>query len=145
MQQANDRADKSAARALASANKAAARTLAKAKARDTAIKEDPAPAAPATQPVNKDKGAKPDIYAAVNRRIVEFCAGEKSRLGAPHFHSKKSKCEHIRLTVKEDVTTPEGRNLAIRAVQANNTLLWASMPCTGGSPWQEINKLKPGG
>ena len=63
----------------------------------------------------------------------------------PTFIPKKSKCEHIRLTVKEDVTTPEGRNLAIRAVRANNTLLWPSMPCTGGSPWQEINKLKPGG
>ena len=68
-------------------------------------------------------------------------------MGDPRLFAKplKSKCEHTRLTVKEDVTTPGGRDRAIKAVRAETTLLWASMPCTGGSPWQEINKLKPGG
>eukprot|EP00972_Heterocapsa_arctica_P001538 221784-Heterocapsa_arctica.AAC.1 len=31
------------------------------------------------------------------------------------------------------------------AVRAPNCLLWASMPCLGGSPWQNLNRLRTGG
>ena len=34
---------------------------------------------------------------------------------------------------------------AIEAVRYDNCLLWASIPCTGGPPWQNINAKKPGG
>ena len=88
--------------------------------------------------------AKPTKLPAVNRRIVEFCAGENSRMGR-HAAKTSSKCEVIRLTAKEDVTSKEGFSKAAHAVQADNVLLWASMPCTGGSPWQQINRHKPGG
>ena len=88
--------------------------------------------------------AKPTKLPAVNRRIVEFCAGENSRMGL-HAAKTSSKCGVIRLTAREDVTSKEGFSRAAHAVQADNVLLWASMPCTGGSPWQHINKHKPGG
>eukprot|EP00972_Heterocapsa_arctica_P059360 8753698-Heterocapsa_arctica.AAC.1 len=33
----------------------------------------------------------------------------------------------------------------MEAVKRPNCLLWVAIPCTGGSPWQHINKLKPVG
>jgi hypothetical protein len=49
-----------------------------------------------------------------------------------------------RLTIAEDMTTPEGLATALefvkQAKQKNQTiLLWGAMPCTGGSPWQTYN------
>ena len=45
------------------------------------------------------------------------------------------------LTIDDDVTTPEGYKKALDSVQhvGSKTLLWAAIPCTGGSPWQYIN------
>ena len=34
---------------------------------------------------------------------------------------------------------------AIDGVSKPGCLLWASMPCIGGSPWQHINRHNPGG
>eukprot|EP00972_Heterocapsa_arctica_P046754 6899981-Heterocapsa_arctica.AAC.1 len=33
----------------------------------------------------------------------------------------------------------------MEAVKQPNCVLWASMPCTGGSPWQNLNCTLPGG
>ena len=41
--------------------------------------------------------------------------------------------------------TNQGFYKAIEAVRYDNCLLSASIPCTGGSPWQNINSQKPGG
>eukprot|EP00972_Heterocapsa_arctica_P092049 13576413-Heterocapsa_arctica.AAC.1 len=35
--------------------------------------------------------------------------------------------------------------MAMEAVKQPNCLLWAAMPCTGASPWQNINRVKDGG
>ena len=52
----------------------------------------------------------------------------------------------VRLTEKDDVTTLEGLRKAIKAVSIMpNTLLWASIPCTGGSKSWSINVNLPGG
>jgi hypothetical protein len=45
----------------------------------------------------------------------------------------------------DDVTKPKGHAKAMAAVRAPNCLLWASMPCVGGSPWQNLNRLRTGG
>ena len=47
----------------------------------------------------------------------------------------------MRLTIEDDVTTSNGLSRARVAVRENgrSTLLWAAIPCTGGSPWQHIN------
>ena len=47
-----------------------------------------------------------------------------------------------RLTIKDDVRTPEGLAKALRITRGKGIFLWASMPCTGGSPWQHINALR---
>ena len=43
------------------------------------------------------------------------------------------------------MTINQGLYKAIEAVRSDNCLLWAPIPCTGGSPWQKINSKKPGG
>ena len=71
------------------------------------------------------------------RRIVEFCTGFASRIGrlAPDG------CEVIRLTVEDDLTTQAGLDKALAAVSVQGipTLLFAALPCTGGSPYVNLN------
>ena len=79
----------------------------------------------------------------VKRNIVEFCYSDDSKIGA--LRHQRDGCVVTRITRRDDVTTPNGKNLAKRAVRSENCLLWASMPCTGGSPFQNLNRHKPGG
>ena len=51
----------------------------------------------------------------------------------------------MRCSLKDDVTTNAGLKRAVDGVSKPGCLLWASMPCIGGSPWQHINRHKPGG
>jgi len=77
------------------------------------------------------------------RTLIEFCCGPDSVLGKPS--SAAQGCEVIRLTEKEDVTTGRGLRIAAEACAFKpNVMLWASMPCTGGSPWQKLNARRPG-
>ena len=74
------------------------------------------------------------------RYLFEFCCGENSKLG---IHA--GDCIVVRLTAAHDMTSETGLAYALakvdEAIQADgDILLWSSMPCTGGSPWQNINK-----
>ena len=71
------------------------------------------------------------------RRIVEFCCGEHSLIGA----RAPADCEVIRLTIADDLTTAAGLAKAIAAVSEPGvpTLLFGALPCTGGSPYQYLN------
>ena len=75
--------------------------------------------------------------------VVEFCCGENSKIGQSKY--QRDGCTVTRLTLEDDVITNEGLYKAIEAVTSENCLLWASIQCTGGSPWQSINAKKPGG
>ena len=79
----------------------------------------------------------------VKRNIVEFCCGENSKVGQSKY--QRDGCTVTRFTLEDDVTTNQGSYKAIEAVRSENGLLWASISCTGGSPWQNINAKKPGG
>ena len=57
----------------------------------------------------------------------------------------KEGCSALRCSLKDDVTTNAGLKRAVEGVSKPGCLLWASMPCIGGSPWQHINRHKPGG
>ena len=50
-------------------------------------------------------------------------------------------CDVVRLTLQDNLTTDSGLAKAIEAVSAPdyNVLLFAALPCTGGSPWQNMN------
>jgi hypothetical protein len=81
----------------------------------------------------------------VNFGIIEFCCSPDSLLGEAAKDTKG--CTVLRLIEKDDVTCVQGRELALSFADngGENVLLWASMPCTGGCPWQHINVKRPGG
>ena len=77
------------------------------------------------------------------RLIIELCTSENSRIGQRTVYSKG--CKVVRITVDDDLTTDIGLNKALEAARAfvgPNILVWISIPCTGGSPWQRINVFK---
>eukprot|EP00972_Heterocapsa_arctica_P060207 8880085-Heterocapsa_arctica.AAC.1 len=78
----------------------------------------------------------------VDRRVVEYCTGAKSKLCDACYTGDG--CDVVRLTITDDVTTTKGHAKAMAAVRELNCLLWASMPC-GGSPWQKLSRLRTGG
>jgi len=74
------------------------------------------------------------------RLIIELCTSATSRMGMPTKYSED--CEVVRITVDDDLTTAVGLEKALSAVRnlkGSDILLWISIPCTGGSPWQRIN------
>ena len=64
----------------------------------------------------------------------------------PSQDSKASSA--VRFTEREDMTTDDGYRFAHSAVNNSNKtymiLIWSAIPCTGGSPWQNINKFSGG-
>jgi hypothetical protein len=75
-----------------------------------------------------------------DRVIVEWCWASDSMLGQASTYSKG--CRVIRLTIDDDLRTPEGLEVALDIVKScpiGRTLLWSAMPRTGGSPWQRLN------
>jgi len=51
-------------------------------------------------------------------------------------------CLVVRLTQDIDMTTPSGLQYGLNIVREFDgpIALWASIPCTGGSPWQYVNE-----
>ena len=75
-----------------------------------------------------------------SRIMIELCTGHDSRLGRAASWSKGCYC--IRITVDDDLTSWDGVVKAVAVLQqypAVPALIWVSIPCTGGSPWQLIN------
>ena len=84
------------------------------------------------------------------RMLIEFCCSNDSKLCTPREASKG--CRLIRVTEKEYGSTPGCRKWLAQEVQSlreNNpqgeVLLYASLPCVGGSPWGYINGLTDSG
>ena len=87
--------------------------------------------------------AYPCTRSHPKRLIVELCTSLNSRIGQRTSSSKG--CEVVRVTIDDDLTTDVGLEKALDAVRAfvgPNILVWISIPCTGGSPWQRINVAK---
>jgi hypothetical protein len=82
----------------------------------------------------------PDGY---DRNMVECCCGEKSYFHEEMKHTEG--CMLTRVTQKHDRTSPEGIAYTYDAVSCPNTGFWLSLPCTGGSAWQHVSRLRPGG
>ena len=107
---------------------------------------DPKSACPATA---NDQGGynRPNSF---QRMLIEFCCSNDSKLCTPREASKG--CRLIRVTEKEDGSTPGCHKWLAQEVQSfreNNpqgeVLLYASLPCVGGSPWGYINGLTDSG
>ena len=91
--------------------------------------------------------AKPIIEPRIqtNRLLLEWCCSDGSFFWMPSHESKT--CSVVRLTEREDMITDYGYRFAQSAVnnsgKDNMVLIWSAIPCTGGSPWLNINRLFP--
>jgi len=74
------------------------------------------------------------------RGVIEICAREDSVLGQET--PDQEGCEVTRITVAVDFTKPDGVNLACESIRGPNDVVWTSLPCTGGCPWQYVNAGK---
>ena len=80
--------------------------------------------------------------------MIEFCCDENSKLGQKGMYAESRGCNVVRVTEANDVTTDQGLTFVediIDKCHGPSTILFAAMPCTGGSPWGNINVHKPGG
>ena len=82
----------------------------------------------------------------VPRMLIEFCRSEDSQLSTQRKSSQDCHC--VRLTEKDDGTTDSCRQRLASLVKDfrndfdNGTLiLYASLPCVGGSPWGNVSGL----
>ena len=73
------------------------------------------------------------------RCILEFCTDDASILG----QCAPKDCDCIRITESVDATSEEGLQTCLKTAARPNTLVWAAIPCTGGSAWQHVNKRFP--
>ena len=88
--------------------------------------------------VAKEVAADEDEVALAAAHIIEFCTSPDSRMGDPT--NTLNGCTVTRLTLDDDLTTDAGYARGEKAVRDNpGALLWGSIPCTGGSPWQNLN------
>ena len=84
------------------------------------------------------------------RILIEVCCGPNSKLGDTSRKQAKG-CIVFRITEQDDITSPKTRKRITDLVNdvlrkhgpKVRVLVWASIPCTGGSPWQRVNKHIP--
>ena len=77
-----------------------------------------------------------------NRMMLEYCCGPESRLGHARFADRG--CAVVRLTSDIDMRTDTGLQYAMDQVEGAHKdglqlSIWASLPCTAGTPWFRIN------
>ena len=123
-----------------SAKKAAAWTT------DPSAKRDHAYVAMVAEEVTAEVSAPArKLTKMSDRRLVEDCCSQDSILG--HRRYIEAGCASFRLTIQDDLTTQQGLDRAMEAVEgaaADEYIhLWGALPCTGGSPWQNLNKRYP--
>ena len=80
------------------------------------------------------------------RMLIEFCCSDDSKLSTPRKSNEDCHC--IRVTEKDDGTTNSCRQRLASQVQDfrndfndGTLILYASLPCVGGSPWGNVNGL----
>jgi len=92
--------------------------------------------------------ADADFVAAAGvpqqRFLHEWCCGPTSLISSG-ISRRSAGCLCQRTTEAEDGTTDAATQRAAHFMSRRKALLWSSMPCTGGSPWQTVNAKKPGG
>ena len=84
-----------------------------------------------------------------DRVMVEFCCSPESKLGQAREASKR--CHVVRVTEADDATRSKTIQALVSKIHtlcdeggdtSKPLLLFASLPCTGGCPWQRINVEK---
>ena len=81
--------------------------------------------------------------AQFSRLMIEICCGPTSILGEV-AKEKYPECEVLRITKNEDLNNIDTRKSILSkaksyAAVSKPILVWASLPCTGGSTWSHLN------
>ena len=107
------------------------------------------PAMPSSVTSLSRRGARPgSIKTSCCRRIIEWCCGENSLIGGVKLNNKDTTCITTRITEDIDASSPSGLAYAKNAYYRNRKIpntLFASIPCTGGTAWNSVNKNNPDG
>ena len=97
------------------------------------------PPDPAARAASARLGTRPHC----NRVLVEFCCSPNSKLGETRPAAKG--CHVLRVTSEDDATKPQTIRQLVEQIHTLcdeggvMLLLFASLPCTGGSSWQRMN------
>jgi hypothetical protein len=77
--------------------------------------------------------------------LIEFCAYKDSRLSDSAHH--RSLCRTVYIDEQIDGRSHKAFELCrtVCSQDRHKTVLWGSLPCTGGCTWNYINALNPGG
>ena len=74
------------------------------------------------------------------RGVTELCTSNDSALGRKTRFQKG--CRVTRITREVDFTKSKGLNMACDSIRGPLDVLWVSLPCVGGCPWQYVNAKK---
>ena len=96
----------------------------------------------ATPRVNSPRGTgvKLKSMRSYVRTLIEVCCDANSKMGIKFEEAKGVR--HIRITLREDFLKTSTVELIFSLIEGENTLIWFSMPCTGGCPWIYLNRYK---
>ena len=88
----------------------------------------------------------PDSWTPYNRVLVEFCTYPDGELCKSTPSSEG--CYSLRCTISHDMTNKESVDDLLRFInsvpQHIMVCVWSGIPCTGGSPSQNMNRKNPG-
>jgi hypothetical protein len=76
----------------------------------------------------------------INRDLIEICTSGDSVLGQITRHSKG--CRVTRITQEIDFLSTAGLELSCKFITGPRCVVWFSLPCVGGCPWQFVNIQK---
>ena len=97
-----------------------------------------------THSVSHKVTAEEDSSTTLNAKwtIILLCTEPNSRM---HRHNPfPGECKIVEITKEDDFTSESGYNKVVEALRGPNVVLFASLPCTGGCPWQLVNRKHPG-
>ena len=96
-----------------------------------------------------NSSGEPEAEPEAQRLLVELCCSESSKLGDM---SRKAAlgCKVMRVTEKDNLNSTAcqrriktGIKKFLRTHKPKDVMIWASLPCTGGSPWQYVSTQMP--
>ena len=103
--------------------------------------EQPTRKASAAPTAGACRSTRPE--AQFSRLMIEICCGPTSILGEV-AKEKYPECEVLRITKNEDLNNTDTRKSILSkaksyAAVSKPILVWASLPCAGGSTWSHLN------
>jgi hypothetical protein len=84
-----------------------------------------------------------DCSSKVEWTVILLCTEKDSFMR--QYNPHEDQCKIVEITEEDDfrMHTGDGYEKVADALRSENCVIFASLPCTGGSPWQYLNQRKP--